>query len=524
VPSEESIGLIHFSAGSMEQGNIHPRILDGIRLFQERKQQQKSQQQWLSKFTAYNVDRQSVQCLVDFQSGDTHDIAGLELHFFSLAQPSDGGLNVLCDFFARSDTTLTKVSLQHCDFGSQQDASQLLAAFETNTTVTDIEIERICHLEYAALGNSLSGLMQNMPQLQRLSCSCTINLCMEGVRALQPGLRNNQTLKELNLFYCRIGDEGIRLIADALVGNTIIEVLDISSNYLSSKSLPNITRIIETTHLRKIMLANDDGVFDDNAATLNFAHSLSRNQFLTLLRIFISSITSSTSRMIFQALESNTVLEEMHLGQFSNHQQCMAHLADSLPRMKGLKRLHLCWPLRPIQNEFLPALHKNTSLEEFPGPNTTKFPENGVLVMAINIILTRNRDMHRADLLLALQPRTGRPVASKSGIWCMTMAKIVGSGNDDSNGEDSRAVGYPGASAVFKILQKRTAILEKQLRRPAAAAAASAVAASHTATSQHGGSTTRPARQHNSLAYSGGIATVPTNSEEAGMRKRQRLL
>jgi hypothetical protein len=42
--------------------------------------------------------------------------------------------------FARSDTKLTKVSLFECDFGQQEQATQLVAAFHTNRIVVDVAI------------------------------------------------------------------------------------------------------------------------------------------------------------------------------------------------------------------------------------------------------------------------------------------------------------------------------------------------------------------------------------------------
>jgi hypothetical protein len=82
------------------------------------------------------IDRRSLQHLVDFLDkvrvdGDSSDpddvvrITELELHHVRLMDPSDGGLDLLCTFFARSDTTITKVTLQRCKFGSQQDTSRL---------------------------------------------------------------------------------------------------------------------------------------------------------------------------------------------------------------------------------------------------------------------------------------------------------------------------------------------------------------------------------------------------------------
>jgi hypothetical protein len=41
-----------------------------------------------------------------------------------------------------------------------------------------------------------------------------------------------------------VGDDGIRHIADALVGNTLIEVLDIQYNGFTPLGLDDLTRII----------------------------------------------------------------------------------------------------------------------------------------------------------------------------------------------------------------------------------------------------------------------------------------
>jgi Leucine Rich repeat len=75
------------------------------------------------------------------------------------------------------------------------------------------------------LGNLLASLMHNVPKLRRLYCDTALRA--EGVCALQPALRVNRTLKELDLSCCRLRDEGIRLISDALAGKTTMYALDI---------------------------------------------------------------------------------------------------------------------------------------------------------------------------------------------------------------------------------------------------------------------------------------------------------
>jgi hypothetical protein len=59
-----------------------------------------------------------------------HHVAELEIVGISLLQPSDGGLNVLQYFFANrtTKTTLTKVRINHCDYGVTK-AARIVAAF-----------------------------------------------------------------------------------------------------------------------------------------------------------------------------------------------------------------------------------------------------------------------------------------------------------------------------------------------------------------------------------------------------------
>jgi Leucine Rich repeat len=215
------------------------------------------------------INVRSLQHLVDFllaeeettppppQFQDAHRFKGVRL-----LNPSDGGTNVLRDYFARSDTTLTRIKLSNCNFGTVEETVRIIGAFQTNRTVSDLTISTIINREallarpllrntvYAALGNSLSGLMRNMSQLQRLDCVHIVIWVWK-----EPGLQANRTVTELNLRGCDIGDNGgIRILADALAGNTVMEVLILCDNLISSDDLNDIARLIESTRIKKINL------------------------------------------------------------------------------------------------------------------------------------------------------------------------------------------------------------------------------------------------------------------------------
>jgi hypothetical protein len=84
----------------------------------------------------------------------------------------------------------------------------------------------------------------------------------------------------------------------------------------------------------------------------------------------------------------------------------------------------------------------------------------------VNDIFVRDLGVELATALLVLQPGTRRPIGSKSGLWPTAFAELATTAASPSPSTNSGAAvpGYPGASAIFKILHARPGILEKQLR------------------------------------------------------------
>jgi hypothetical protein len=153
------------------QEGLHPRILHPIQCSGRQRRLE------LNIVDAFDVNRQSVQYLVDFflqqseeDSSSQHEaVSQLNLEYFSLVQPSDGGIDVLRDLFSNQRTTLlTRIKLYHYNFGSEEDTSRVIGACRTNGSVTDLHMNTVRNLRGATLGNCLSGLLQNMLQLQRL--------------------------------------------------------------------------------------------------------------------------------------------------------------------------------------------------------------------------------------------------------------------------------------------------------------------------------------------------------------------
>jgi hypothetical protein len=175
---------------------------------------------------------------------------------------------------------------------------------------------------------------------------------------------------------------------------------------------------------------------------------------------------SHAAAAIFRALESNTVLEEILIEGVPRRQRGIAdgQLIESLPRMKGLKRLYVRAKTLKCYFQaasFLPSIQQNTSLEHI-NTEIDSYTRHRKAVILFYNALARNCSLRRAGELLALQPFSGMPIRSKSGLWCMAFEKFGANSDYRTDGNGS----YTGASAIFKILQARPAILGKQLKRP----------------------------------------------------------
>jgi hypothetical protein len=298
-------------------------------------------------------------------------------------------------------------------------------------------------------------------------------------------LRNNNTVQELQLSNCQLTDADLCILADALDGNTTLNMLDLSHNLnFSAVGVGYIIKILTSTQVKKIKFGlNDGAVFNDKKglAAQRLAHVLRENTCLQSLELDVRSLPSRAAVMLFQALEFNITLQELlfprlihFTGEQSSSQQCVTVVVDqlvqSLPRMTGIQRLSLDdWDFCLQHPAFLSALNQNASLQHLLGiSDQWSLPGQRLLVAKIRNVLERNRSLTRVDFLL-LAPPSQPPPPTTAG------SSILGGMDDDSsyNGEgvwheaivklaqcsSADNASHVGASAIYKILQAQVPLL-----------------------------------------------------------------
>jgi len=79
------------------------------------------------------------------------------------------------------------------------------------------------------------------PQLEKLSLMIN-NIGDDGAKVIADALKVNHTLETLNLWYNNIGDDGAKKIADALIFNRNLKELNLSGNKMSADGIEYLTK------------------------------------------------------------------------------------------------------------------------------------------------------------------------------------------------------------------------------------------------------------------------------------------
>jgi Ran GTPase-activating protein (RanGAP) involved in mRNA processing and transport len=244
---------------------------------------------------------------------------------------------------------------------------------------------------------------------------------LAAVRSIAEGVRCNTTLQKLDLSFCRLGDQGISLLANALViRNTstlelILNVSEITSVGVRALVDDNMEAMKTLTKL----CLGYNSIGNEGATIL--ADALGRNALPSLKRLDLDycPIDDDGFVALVSALEQNTSLQILNLqGLQYGERGCLA-LAESLPNIKGLQQINFT-ARAGFHSTALPllleAFRKNTSLVKVTivGPDVT-----GDFLQEIQCLGHRNRF---SPLLKASDPPDASP---QLGIWSRALAKAT---------------------------------------------------------------------------------------------------
>ena len=138
-----------------------------------------------------------------------------------------------------------------------------------------VDPDMLVIVKYAVLEKQCKGLnlWRNQFKFGSLSVLCHF-------------LNDNRTLRELDLSYNQLKDEGVRMLSEVLALNTcVIRDLDLSSNQITDKGAKCLAKMLTTNKRLKILALNYNDITNDGLISLAHALDDHKNNQLKQLRL-----------------------------------------------------------------------------------------------------------------------------------------------------------------------------------------------------------------------------------------------
>jgi Ran GTPase-activating protein (RanGAP) involved in mRNA processing and transport len=320
----------------------------------------------------------------------------------------------------RRNTALESLDLTFSALGSAGLAEISLVLYRnTSIKVLDLTCNGLDDIESA---NVLRELIRRNKTITSLCIARNhFGRNAAAVRSIADGVRSNTTLQQLDLSFCRLDDQGISILADALATrNASLLELNLRTNEITSAGVRALVddNVEAVNTLTKLCLAHNR-VKSEGATIL--ADALGRNAMPSLKQLDLGwcGIGDDGFVALASALEQNTSLQILDIHYNSFGERGFMALADSLPKIKGLQQINISARgvfLSTTLPLLLEGFRKNTSLVKliiFGSFAPKDFRQE------IKFLGHRNR----FTPLLKVSDSTGN--SPPLGIWSRALAKVA---------------------------------------------------------------------------------------------------
>jgi Ran GTPase-activating protein (RanGAP) involved in mRNA processing and transport len=241
------------------------------------------------------------------------------------------------------------------------------------------------------------------------------------VRSIAEGVRRNTALQQLDLSGCRLADQGISVLANALaIRNDSLLELNLEYNCITSRGVQALVDSSVGAIKTLTNLCLDFNLFKSEGAII-LADALGRNAMPSLERIDLGrcGIDDDGFVALVSALVQNTSLQILNLRYNDFGERGYMALAESLPKIKGLQQINIStnggFPSTTLPF-LLEGFRNNTSLVEIT-INLIGAPRD--FRREIKVLGHRNR----FTPLLKASDSTG--TSPRLGIWSRALAKVA---------------------------------------------------------------------------------------------------
>jgi Ran GTPase-activating protein (RanGAP) involved in mRNA processing and transport len=321
----------------------------------------------------------------------------------------------------RQNTALQSLDLESSALGSAG-LAEIAPALYRNTSIKTLDLANN-GLDDIESANVLRELLRRNKTITSLCLfDNTFGLNAAAARNIFEGVRNNTALQHFNLGRCRLDDQGISILANALAIRkaAILELLLHCNEITSVGVRALVDDNVEAAKTLTELCLSGNPIRSEGATILADALGCNAMPSLKELDLDHCGIEDDGCVALMSALEQNTSLQILDLENNDfGERGCMA-LAESLPNIKGLQQIGFTanasfQSTMPLL--LLKGFRKNTSLVEVN--IDIGGCENMEWSQELKFLGQRNRF---TPLLKASDPPDASP---QLGIWSRALAKVA---------------------------------------------------------------------------------------------------
>ncbi|XP_078477398.1 NACHT, LRR and PYD domains-containing protein 12-like isoform X2 [Lampetra planeri] len=251
----------------------------------------------------------------------------------------DSGLRLLADGMLGREGSLETLSLDGCSL-TDKSGSSLSVILKANRGLKSLDLTRnkIGDNALRLLADGMLGREGSLETLVLYWCSLTD----KSGSSLSAILKANTGLKSLELTYNKIGDSGLRLLADGMLGREgSLETLSLLGCSLRDKSVSSLSVILKAnTGLKSLQLSGNK--IGDSGLRLLADGMLGREGSLETLYLCYCSLTYKSGSSLSVILKANTGLKSLQLNGNKIGDSGLRLLADGMLGREGsLETLYL---------------------------------------------------------------------------------------------------------------------------------------------------------------------------------------
>eukprot|EP00808_Paulinella_micropora_P020740 g14005.t1 len=203
--------------------------------------------------------------------------------------------------------------------------------FKINTTLETLS------LRDSYIGPALADLLKENKTLRELDMAGN-STGSDGAKAIAKALEANKVLQTLDIGLNKIGDEVAAAIADVLKVNTSLTNLQLNRNCIGPEGAKRIAKALQVNQTLRELNLRYNGIGDDGVYSIGEA--LKVNKSLKVLSLWGNKIGPEGAEEIAAALEVNSSLTSLELD-IDDGPQEVKHIAKALQVNKTLQELHL---------------------------------------------------------------------------------------------------------------------------------------------------------------------------------------